>query len=111
MAEGEGERRKGGGVRLSREEVAAIKAAARHTFGADAIVRLFGSRLYDARRGGDIDLHVEVAPEVDAFAARCRFEDSLFARIEQQKVDIVIRKFDEPLRGIDMIAHRDGVRL
>lgn len=98
-------------MRLEPEEVRAIKAAARHAFGRDATVRLFGSRADDERKGGDIDLHVEVAPDVDAWGAKCRFEDNLFARIEEQRVDVVVRKRGEPARGIDLIAYRDGVLL
>ena len=98
-------------VRLEAGEVKAIKAAAAHAFGGDVIVRLFGSRVDDWRRGGDIDLHVEVASDVDEWEARGRFEANLFARIERQRVDLIIRKADAPMRGIDVIAHRDGVPL
>jgi len=98
-------------MRLSTHEAVAIKAAAIHAFGQDVIVRLFGSRVDDSRSGGDIDLHVEVAPDVDAWKARCRFEDNLFARIEAQRVDVIVRKRNEPPCGIDLIAMRDGIEL
>lgn len=98
-------------MRLEPGEVRAIKAAAAYAFGPSAVVRLFGSRADDDRKGGDIDLHVEVAPEIDAWEAKLRFEDNLFARIERQRVDVVVRKHGEPERGIDAIARRDGVLL
>lgn len=98
-------------MRLEPEEVRAIKAAAAYAFGPDVVVRLFGSRADDQRKGGDIDLHVEVAPEVDTWKAQLRFEDNLFARIEQQRVDVVVHKRGQPERGIDLIAQRDGIRL
>ena len=98
-------------MRLSDEEVRAIKAAGTHAFGADAVIRLFGSRVDDQRRGGDIDLHVEVAPGTDEVAARLRFERYLFARIEEQKVDVILHARDDTPSGIDVIAHRDGVVL
>ena len=98
-------------MRLSEEEVRAIKAAAAFAFGPDATVRLFGSRADDSRRGGDIDLHVEVDAGVDTWTAQCRFEDNLFARIEPQRVDVIVRRRDQAERGIDMIARRDGVAL
>ena len=44
-------------MRLTSAEVSAIKAAARSAFGDTAVVRLFGSRVDDGARGGDIDLH------------------------------------------------------
>lgn len=98
-------------MRLEPEEVKAIKAAAAFAFGQDATVRLFGSRVDDLRKGGDIDLHVEVEAHVDTWQAKCRFEDNLFARMEPRRVDIVVHKRSDPERGIDMIAHREGVIL
>ncbi len=98
-------------MRLAPEEVRAIKAAARRAFGADAIVRLFGSRADDSRVGGDIDLHIEVAPDVDEWQARAQFQRNLFARIDEQRVDVVLHRRDTPPSGIDLIAHRDGVTL
>ena len=111
MAEGEGGGREEGGVRLEAAEVSAIKAAAVHAFGPDVVVRLFGSRVDDRRGGGDIDLHIEVDPAVDTLTAKWRFEDNLFARIEQQKVDVIVRKRGSAERGIDIIAYRDGITL
>lgn len=98
-------------MRLSPDEARAIKAAAAFAFGPDATIRLFGSRADDRRKGGDIDLHVEVAPDVDAWEAQFRFEENLFARIERQRVDVIVRKRGEPERGIDLIARRDGIAL
>ena len=98
-------------MRLTPEEVGAIKAAAAFAFGSDALVRLFGSRADDQRKSGDIDLHVEVSPDVDPWEAKCRFEDNLFARLEPQRVDVVVHQRGTPVQGIDIIACRDGVVL
>lgn len=98
-------------MRLEPAEINAIKAAAAFAFGANATVRLFGSRTDDRRRGGDIDLHIEVDAEIDEWRAKCRFEDNLFARIEPQKVDVIVHRRGSEARGIDMIAMRDGVQL
>lgn len=98
-------------MRLTAGEIRAIKVATARAFGADAIVRLFGSRVDDSRKGGDIDLHVEVAGIIDEWAARSRFEDNLFSQIEEQRVDLIVRNRADPMRGIDLIAHRDGIAL
>lgn len=98
-------------MRLEPFEVEAIRHAARHAFGEEAVVRLFGSRVDDERRGGDIDLHIETEPEIDEWRARGAFEQRLFARIEEQRVDVIVRRRGAPLAGIDQIAHRDGVIL
>lgn len=98
-------------MRLEPFEVEAIRRAARHAFGDNAVVRLFGSRTDDARMGGDIDLHVEVADDIDEAIARQRFESNLFARIDAQRVDVVVHRRGTPLAGIDHIAQRDGLVL
>lgn len=46
-------------MRLSALEVEVIKAAVSKRFVADSCVLLFGSRVDDLRRSGDIDLLVE----------------------------------------------------
>src|SRR5512144_3002065 len=47
-------------MRLDPSEITAITATAAQVFGPSATVRLFGSRVDDRRRGGDIDLYIEV---------------------------------------------------
>jgi len=46
-------------MRLSKFEIETLVRAAHDYFEPDAVVRLFGSRLDDAARGGDIDLLIE----------------------------------------------------
>jgi predicted nucleotidyltransferase len=46
-------------MRLSPDQVSTIVACVRQNFGDDSSVALFGSRLDDAARGGDVDLLVE----------------------------------------------------
>jgi len=98
-------------VRLPPDYVAAIKEAAREAFGEGAVVRLFGSRVRDDLRGGDIDLHFEVDPGRGTDAELDRFEDKLFQRIEPQRVDKVFSVRGEPLGPFEQIAYRDGVVL
>lgn len=99
-------------MRLTADEVQAIKAAAHEAFGNTATVRLFGSRTDDTLRGGDIDLHVESDPLPDEWQARGLFEDMLFRRIEPQKVDLILtQRGGRPPRGFERIAYRDGIVL
>ncbi|MHB1896659.1 MAG: nucleotidyltransferase domain-containing protein, partial [Metallibacterium sp.] len=62
-------------MRLTPEQAAIIRSAAAEVFGSDARVWLFGSRVDDSKRGGDIDLLIETAqlPAVDAFMRKVRF--------------------------------------
>ena len=99
-------------MRLTPDEIAAIKAAATEAFGADAVVRLFGSRVDDSLRGGDIDLHVETDALEDEWRAKGHFENVLFRRIEPQKVDLIVtQRGGKPPRGFERIAYRDGIIL
>ena len=98
-------------MRLNPEEVAAIKEAAAETFGETAVVRLFGSRVDDTLRGGDIDLHIEVDAVLDEWCDRGKFEDRLFRRIDPQKVDVVLTIRGGTPRGFERIAYRDGIVL
>ena len=111
MAEGEGGGPEEGGVRLEPEEVRAIKAAARLTFGDAAVVRLFGSRVDDSRRGGDIDLHVETPEPVDIWRVKDDFLERLFARIDEQRVDVIATARGTEPTPIERIAYRDGIVL
>jgi hypothetical protein len=52
-------------MRLTAEQVNAIRRIASEEAGAESVVRLFGSRLDDTARGGDIDLLLEVTYPVD----------------------------------------------
>lgn len=46
-------------MRLSDQQRTIIRSSVAENFGADAVVRLFGSRTDDSQRGGDIDLLIE----------------------------------------------------
>ena len=98
-------------MRLEPEEVAAIKAATRMIFGGDAVVRLFGSRVRDDLRGGDIDLHFEVDNGMQDYRRAADFRERLFAQIDEQKVDLVFHVRGRPLRAIDEIALEEGLIL
>lgn len=85
-----------------------ILQVARLNFGADANVWLFGSRVDDTQRGGDVDLYVETAQASTLLPAlRCKIalEESL-----DLHVDLVVK---EPGKNkpIYQIAKKQGVQL
>lgn len=98
-------------MRLTPHEIAAIKAATAHAFGPDATVRLFGSRVDDARRGGDIDLLFDVDPEAATTRNESRFLDALFARIDEQKVDMLLVPRGSDPGAFARLVLRDSVEL
>ncbi|WP_440651794.1 nucleotidyltransferase domain-containing protein [Cysteiniphilum sp. 19S12-1] len=91
-----------------------IKACVHSIFGGDMRVFLFGSRVDDAKRGGDIDLYLLPKKHEEIEGAYSRKVDLLVALekvLGEQKIDIVIAKAGDDKRLIDDIALRDGVEL
>ena len=77
-------------MRLSTSQIETIRAAARQNFGAEASVWLFGSRVDDTKRGGDVDLYVESTQKNTLLSAlRCKIalEDSL-----DLHVDLIVKE-------------------
>ena len=98
-------------MRLNPGEIDAIKAAAHEVFGASAQVRVFGLRVDDSKRGGDLDLYIEVDPGGGTLANEDRFLDLIEAPLDALHVDLLVRERGRPLRPIEEIARRDGTPL
>jgi len=99
-------------MRLTNDEIEAIKTCARRFFGVNATVRLFGSRLDDGAAGGDLDLHIEA--ETAALATlrnELAFSAELKEMIGEQRIDIVVRPPAYDPKPIDRIALETGVLL
>ncbi|WP_456471378.1 nucleotidyltransferase domain-containing protein, partial [Caminibacter sp.] len=75
-------------MRLADWEVREIKEAARLVFGEDVKVILFGSRVYDDKKGGDIDLYV--VTDEPSMEKEGKFWIELQKRLGEQKIDIVL---------------------
>lgn len=99
-------------MRLTPKQIETILGAAKIAFGQEAEVWLFGSRVDDARRGGDIDLLVHPAHPIDGqtLARKIRFLGLLERDLGERKVDVIIEAPDDH-RPIVRIAHETGVKL
>lgn len=95
-------------MRLTTQQTQAIITTFLEVFGKGEI-RLFGSRVDDSRRGGDIDLYVIPDSRERLGEARVHFLARLKRRIGDQKIDLVIAA--SPARPIDTIAQKNGVVL
>ena len=99
-------------MRLTPEQAAIIRSAAAEAFGSDARVWLFGSRVDDAKRGGDIDLYVETSQTSgDAVPRQLRFWSLLQQKLGEPRIDIVMRPMGSPSQPIHEIARLTGVPL
>jgi predicted nucleotidyltransferase len=99
-------------MRLTDEEKQVIREEVQRHFGAGTRARLFGSRVHDDLRGGDIDLYVEAdaGPE-EALARELKLYAALQRRLGEQRIDLVVHRVDAPLRPIDLEARETGIAL
>lgn len=99
-------------MRLSSQSQAIIHQAVERRWGGRAQVRVFGSRLDDMAKGGDIDLHVRVQGGVDNPIWEA---SSLAAQLQRlldgRKVDIRLLDDAQALLPVDHIALSEGILL
>ncbi len=101
-------------MRLTEFERQTLKETAKACFGDATVVRLFGSRADDSKRGGDIDLLIETQAIDPAHvaAAHMRFVAAICTALGEQKLDVLI---DYPMRQsrapIYAVARNEGVVL
>ena len=76
-------------MRLSKREIEVILQVAEDIYGTDVKVYLFGSRVDDSRRGGDIDLLVRTTSEKKGILDRVRMAARIKSLIGDQKIDII----------------------
>ncbi len=99
-------------VRLSEEELRAIKETAYEVFDKDVEIILFGSRLDTNRRGGDIDLLVKTSTTPKEFVEKkFEFIYKLWQRIGQQKIDVVYYNPEKGELPIHKKALTEGIKL
>ena len=82
-----------------------LKRAVRDIVGTDAATRVFGSRLDDSRRGGDLDVYVEVGMELNNPAWTAA---QIVARAQRylgdRRIDVLLRD----AASIELPIHRVG---
>jgi len=99
-------------MRITSQQISAIRASASLLAGDAARVWLFGSRLRDDARGGDVDLLLELD---DAVAEPAQLSARLAAHVSRvmdgRKVDVLIKAPNLKLLPIHTSALSEGVRL
>jgi predicted nucleotidyltransferase len=99
-------------MRLSPHSQAIIQQAVALRWGDRATVRLFGSRLDDAAKGGDIDLHVHVQGGVDnPIWEAALLAAQLQRQLDGRKVDVRLLSGAQGVLPVDDIALSEGVLL
>ncbi|MES9855865.1 MAG: nucleotidyltransferase domain-containing protein [Sedimenticola sp.] len=96
-------------MRLTPEQIGTIRRIVKIMLPKAVSVSLFGSRVDDTRRGGDIDLYIEY-PEALPFKKQARLMVALEDALDIP-IDLVIRDQTSPPRPIERIAKATGVLL
>lgn len=99
-------------MRLTSHQVQAIKLTAQTVLGADARVTLFGSRVDDTRRGGDIDLMFETPHALpDRTARESALYVSLIRQLGDRKIDVLLKDARTAEAPVMKLARETGVLL
>lgn len=96
-------------MRVTPEQISTIVQTARHVAGENTHVWLFGSRLDDARKGGDIDLLIESTPLASTLD-RARIKNYLEQHL-QLPVDVLTTCPGAKERPFIALARAQAIRL
>ncbi|WP_324172644.1 nucleotidyltransferase domain-containing protein [Sulfurimonas sp.] len=98
-------------MRLSKYEIISIKKSFKSVF-EDGEIYLFGSRVDDSLKGGDIDLYIDLNYPInikERLDKKSKFRMKLEDKIGEQKIDIIISK--DKSRLIEQEASQKGIKL
>jgi uncharacterized protein len=94
-------------MRLTPAQIADIKSTTAALLGEGVRVTLFGSRVDDRKKGGDVDLYVEMANPLLMQKIRCKI------KLQEQldmPVDLVVKPIGD-VSPISLIAKHEGIVL
>lgn len=94
-------------MRLSPQQAQTITQSVHHHLGDSARTWLFGSRLHDEKKGGDIDLYVEAGPHSLMHEVRCKLQ---LTEALDMPVDLIVRSSGDST-PIARIAKGEGIPL
>ena len=95
-------------MRLSENYIKVIKKSFIEVFNKGEIY-LFGSRVDDSKKGGDIDLYLIVEDKIDMFKKKIKFLAKIKRELGEQKIDVIFN-IDEN-RLIEQEAKQWGIKL
>ncbi len=99
-------------MRLNPAQIEMIRNTAQLVFGDIVRITLFGSRVDDQAKGGDVDLMVEVGGIVDEPAlSSARVASRVSRSMNGRRVDVILKAPNLKNQPIHEIATRTGVIL
>ena len=97
-------------MRITREEKQQFIDLARQNFGAAVHLYLFGSRVDDQKKGGDIDLYIET-DSVVSMQQRLKFLVDIERNVTSRKVDLLVKTPESQELPIFITAKQTGILL
>ena len=97
-------------MRISEAEKKGFIELCRKHFGESSHLYLFGSRVDDQKKGGDIDLFLD-ASEVINLQQQLNFLVDVEKKLTSRKIDLIIHSPESRARSIFDTARRTGVLL
>ena len=99
-------------MRLTQNQIQAIKQTASAVLGEESWVILFGLRTDDAKKGGDIDLLFETNHAVGNCATTIgALYVSLIRKLGDIKIDMLLKEAATPEASVLAIARQTGIQL
>ncbi len=95
-------------MRLSKKYISVIKKYFNEFF-QNGEIYLFGSRVFDDKKGGDIDLYLKVDSHINLFSKKIKFLSRVKRELGEQKIDIVFNQ--DSSRLIEQEALKWGIKL
>lgn len=97
-------------MRLTEKEKDFIVSAVQKNFTDVSCVILFGSRVNDEKRGGDIDLLIETK-EANTYVKKIKTLSDIQLKLGEQKIDMIETHGDNDERLIVKNAYKEGIIL
>ena len=99
-------------MRLTPAQIDTIQSTVHAVLGEGAQVTLFGSRVDDGLKGGDVDLMVEVPQGIeDPAVVSARIASRISRVMHGRKVDVLLKAPNLLEQPIHRIASQEGIRL
>jgi predicted nucleotidyltransferase len=96
-------------MRLTQAQMTMIRRSVREVAGAEASVRVFGSRIDDEARGGDVDLLVDLpVPVAHPAELSARLSAMISREMHGRRVDVVVLAPNLARLPIHDVALREG---
>ncbi len=96
-------------MRLALSEIKTILKLKNKIFGENYKIYLFGSRVNDDKKGGDIDLYIKTDVTDNLLHKKIEFLTGLQQEFGEQKIDVIF-SYDKN-RAIEIEANRSGIEL